>query len=1064
MATKDRDVLPSSIKPTNYDISLYDLELGGSYSYQGTVKIDLSCHEATRDIILNTIELKLHSAGITGTGVASQKAAGFTEDATAQRTTISFSDEIPAGSRFVLEIKYSGIMNDTMSGFYRSKYKPTVPAAESTPKDDEYHYMFSTQFESCDARRAVPCFDEPNIKATFDFQIEIPDDLTALSNMPEKRTEQGKNGRKTVVFERTPVMSTYLLAWAFGDFEYVEDFTKRKYNGKQLPVRVYTTRGLKEQGRFGLANAHQIIDYFSEIFQIDYPLPKADLLAVHEFSYGAMENWGLVTYRTTAILFDDEKSDAKYKNRVAYVVAHELAHQWFGNLVTMDWWSELWLNEGFATWVGWLAIDHIYPEWDTWAQFITESVQTAFQLDALRASHPIEVPVKDALEISQIFDAISYLKGSSVIRMLSGHLGVEVFLRGVSDYLKAHAYGNATTNDLWTALSKASGQNVNAFMDPWIRKIGFPVLTVAEEPGQIIIRQTRFLSSGDVEAAEDDTVWWIPLGLKTDSESSGASTGALTTREETLRNIDETFYKLNADVNGFYRTNYPPQRLAKLGKARSKLSVEDRIGLVGDAAALAISGEGTTAGLLSLCAEFKEEKSLMVWSQISKSLNNIQSIFAGNKAIDDGLRKFILELVTPATENIGWESSPKEDNLTTRLRSLLIATAGSAGHESTIAEAEKLFAAYTSGKSDAIHPSLRMPVFSIAVKSGGATAYEAVKQDYLSSLSVDGKEIGLQAMGYVQSTDLVKDFMDFQLSDKVAVQDAHSGAMSLAANPKARDPLWTYIKAHWGSIEAKLSANSVVVARFVKSVLAKYSTLEMEVEISKFFEGKDTKGYDRGLVEVIDTIKGNAKYKERDEKLYDYLFKLLLIGDSGVGKSCLLLRFADDTYTESYISTIGVDFKIRTIELDGKTVKLQIWDTAGQERFRTITSSYYRGAHGICVVYDVTDMDSFNNVKQWLQEIDRYATEGVNKLLVGNKSDMSDKKVVEYTVAKEFADSLGIPFLETSAKNASNVEQAFLTMARQIKERMGTTTVNNKPTVQVGQGQGVQSGSGGGCC
>ncbi|KAK4988112.1 GTP-binding protein of the rab [Elasticomyces elasticus] len=235
---------------------------------------------------------------------------------------------------------------------------------------------------------------------------------------------------------------------------------------------------------------------------------------------------------------------------------------------------------------------------------------------------------------------------------------------------------------------------------------------------------------------------------------------------------------------------------------------------------------------------------------------------------------------------------------------------------------------------------------------------------------------------------------------------------------------------------------------------------------------------------------------------YDYLFKLLLIGDSGVGKSCLLLRFADDTYTESYISTIGVDFKIRTIELDGKTVKLQIWDTAGQERFRTITSSYYRGAHGICVVYDVTDMDSFNNVKQWLQEIDRYATEGVNKLLVGNKSDMADKKVVDYTVAKvrnckptpfsvantttqpepfailqremtdeclffvfqEFADSLGIPFLETSAKNASNVEQAFLTMARQIKERMGNTTVNNKPTVQVGQGQGVQSGSASGCC
>ena len=207
----------------------------------------------------------LHSQIIRAHDSLAQKAADISEDAKAQRATISFPDEIPAGSRFVLEVNFSGIMNDIMSGFYRSKYKPAVPAAESTPKDDEYHYMFSTQFEACDARRAIPCFDEPNIKATFDFQIEVPDDLTALSNMPEKGTEKGKNGRKIVSFEKTPIMSTYLLAWAFGDFEYVEDFTKRKYNGKQLPVRVYTTRGLKEQGRFGLANAHQIIDYFSEV-------------------------------------------------------------------------------------------------------------------------------------------------------------------------------------------------------------------------------------------------------------------------------------------------------------------------------------------------------------------------------------------------------------------------------------------------------------------------------------------------------------------------------------------------------------------------------------------------------------------------------------------------------------------------------------------------------------------------------------------------------------------------------------------------------------------------------
>lgn len=227
-------------------------------------------------------------------------------------------------------------MNNAMAGFYRSKYTPPVPAAPSVARDDDHHYMFSTQFESCDARRAFPCFDEPNLKATFDFEIEIPSDLTALSNMPEKRTRKGgKDDLKIVSFERSPKMSTYLLAWAFGDFEYVEDHTRRKYNGKNLPVRVYTTRGLKEQGRFALENAHKVVDLFSEVFRIDYPLPKSDLLAVHEFSHGAMENWGLVTYRTTAVLFDEANSDQAYKNRVAYVVAHELAHQWFGNLVTM---------------------------------------------------------------------------------------------------------------------------------------------------------------------------------------------------------------------------------------------------------------------------------------------------------------------------------------------------------------------------------------------------------------------------------------------------------------------------------------------------------------------------------------------------------------------------------------------------------------------------------------------------------------------------------------------------------------------------------------------------------
>ena len=554
---------------------------------------------------------------------------------------------------------------------------------------------------------------------------------------------------------------------------------------------------------------------------------------------------------------------------MAYVVAHELAHQWFGNLVTMDWWSELWLNEGFATWVGWLAVDHLYPEYMVWTQFVTEAVQTAQQLDSLRASHPIEVPVKDALEIDQIFDAISYLKGSSVIRMLSNHLSVEIFLKGVSDYLKAHAYGNATTNDLWAALSKASGKDVNTFMDTWIRKIGFPVLTVAEEPGQIGVRQSRFLSTGDVKPEEDETQWWIPLGLKTDAEDRGASPRALTEKEETLRNIDETFYKLNSDQNGFYRTNYPPARLAKLGETKDKLSNEDKIGLIADCAALAKSGEATTAGLLIFIENFKDETNYAVWSQLITSLSNIRSIFATNATISAGLKTFTLRLVQPATEKIGWDFAPNEDFLTGQLRALLIGTAGLAGHQPTIDEAQRRFLTYFKDDRAAIHPSLRLPIFRIAVTHGGQDAYAALKNEYMSTTSIDGKEICLQALGRVQTPELARDFLNFQFSDKVAAQDAHTGSIALALNDKTRDELWRYVKGHWDIVKRRLGGNMVVLDRYLKTTLSRFADWEVERDITGFFEGMDTKGFDRGLVQVSDTVKGNAGYKERDERLVE---------------------------------------------------------------------------------------------------------------------------------------------------------------------------------------------------
>lgn len=647
-------------------------------------RIDSEITKPTKEIVLNAIDLKIGTTKVSVDHTKSTQgweSTNVTYDEGAQRATITFDQEIPVSKKAAVVISFEGIMNNDMAGFYRSKYKPVVTPADSVPRDDEWHYMFSTQFESCDARRAFPCFDEPNLKASFDFEIEIPNDQVALSNMPVKETKSTKEGWQMVSFETTPIMSTYLLAWAVGDFEYVEAFTDRRYNGKQLPVRVYTTRGLKEQGRYALEHAPKTIDYFSEIFDIDYPLPKSDLLAVHEFTHGAMENWGLVTYRTTRVLFDEKTASARLKNDIAYVVAHELAHQWFGNLVTMDWWDELWLNEGFATWVGWLAVDHIHPEWQVWAQFVNEGFEGAFKLDGIRSSHPIHVPVRDALDVNQIFDAISYLKGCSSIRMLANHLGVKTFLKGVSNYLKAHAYGNAKTKALWDALSEASGQNVNEIMGPWITKIGHPVVTVAEEPDQISLKQTRFLSTGDVKPEEDTTTWWLPLNLEGKKGQQGIAPISMTTKEETIRDVDTEFYKVNSGATGFYRVNYPPARLDKLSTQLDRLSIEDRIAIIGFANEMAFSGHGTTAGLLSFLRGFTNETHSLVWTQVADAIGSVVSVFAEDAEIKAGLNKFAVQLIDGKVKELGWEFPEGEDYLTTQMRARLILSAVSNGHE-----------------------------------------------------------------------------------------------------------------------------------------------------------------------------------------------------------------------------------------------------------------------------------------------------------------------------------------------------------------------------------------------
>jgi aminopeptidase N len=478
------------------------------------------------------------------------------------------------------------------------------------------------------------------------------------------------------------------------------------------------------------------------------------------------------------------------------------------------------------------------------------------------------VPVYDGLEVDQIFDAISYLKGSSVIRMLSAHLGEKVFLQGVADYLKAHQYSNAKTTDLWSALSKASGLDVNDFMDNWIRQIGFPVVTVAEEPGQIGLKQQRFLLSGDTKPEEDETTWWIPLGLHTGSSASSASvhkTQALTQKADTIRDVNDSFYLVNKNLTGFYRTNYPPTRLAKLGEAMEHLTVQDKIGLVGDAYSNAVAGHGSTAGLLAFVENFQSESDYLVWSQIITSLGSVRSDFSGTEDISAGLKKYQLKLTSSAVEKVGWEFKQGEGFLIGQLRGALILSAGLVGHKATVDEALRRFDAYLSGDKSVINPSLRSAVFSIAIKERGESAYKAVQQEYQTTTSVDGKEICLRAMGRVQDPKLAQQFLSFIFSDKVAMQDKHSGTIALASNSKVRYEVWAFIRDNWDSqIHPTLSGNLVVLERFLRFGLNKFTDSKVADEIQEFFKGKDNRGYDKGLEVIDDNIRAHDQYRRRD--------------------------------------------------------------------------------------------------------------------------------------------------------------------------------------------------------
>uniref|UniRef100_A0A8C2PUM7 Puromycin-sensitive aminopeptidase n=1 Tax=Cyprinus carpio TaxID=7962 RepID=A0A8C2PUM7_CYPCA len=559
--------LPTDVYPVNYGLRLKPDLI--DFTFEGKLEAAVEVTQGTNQIVMNCADIDIITASFVPEGGEEINATGFNYQNEDEKVTLCFPSTLQKGSGS-LKIDFVGELNDKMKGFYRSKY--TIPSGE-------IRYAAVTQFEATDARRAFPCWDEPAIKATFDITLIVPKDRVALSNMNvvDRKPYPEDHSLVEVKFATTPIMSTYLVAFVIGEYDFVES-----QSSDGVTVRVYTPVGKAEQGRFALEVATKTLPFYKDYFSVPYPLPKIDLIAIADFAAGAMENWGLVTYRETALLIDPKNSCASSRQWVALVVGHELAHQWFGNLVTMEWWTHLWLNEGFASWIEYLCVDHCFPEYDIWTQFVSADYTRALDLDALDNSHPIEVDVGHPSEVDEIFDAISYSKGASVIRMLHNYIGDEDFRKGMNAYLLKFQHKNASTEDLWECLEQASGKPIAAVMNSWTKQMGFPIIVVDQE--QVTVTKSFSWTSID----ENCPNWMVPISICTSEDPSCTKMEVLLDQPETTVNITNVapdhWLKINPGTVGFYRIQYSSAMLESLlpGIRDLTLLPVDRLGLQND--------------------------------------------------------------------------------------------------------------------------------------------------------------------------------------------------------------------------------------------------------------------------------------------------------------------------------------------------------------------------------------------------------------------------------------------------------------------------------------------------
>jgi aminopeptidase N len=765
---------------------------------------------------------------------------------------IHSDNEIYPG-KLEISMNFSGKITKNMDGIY-----PCFFEDEGKTKE-----LIATQFESHHAREAFPCIDEPEAKATFEVSLTHNKDEIALGNTPIVN-EKTSGNIKTTTFEKTPIMSTYLVAFVIGELEYKE--AKSKNN---LTIRTYATKNQVQHTDFALKVAVQCMDFYEEYYDIPFPLTKCDFVALPDFASGAMENWGLITFREQTLLNDEKNTSLGMKQYVAIVVAHELTHQWFGNLVTMKWWTDLWLNEGFASWMEYLAIDDMFPEWKVWTQFAVDDLQLALKIDSLEHTHPIEVPVNHPDEIRTIFDAISYQKGASVIHMLQHYLGADGFRDGLRHYLKTHAYKNTVTTDLWQALEDVTKKPVKNFMHAWTSKSGFPIVQVDKDTDHLKIVQSRFVTNPKSKSRNDTTLWPVPLLARGLSKQIA---------EKKVNNIpfnDEPPLKLNESQSGFYRVNYSHDLQQRQLSAidEGKFGALDRMGLLSDSFEVTKAGYQPVSEYLDLLDHYKNEDSLSVWEIIAGSIGSIRSVLSKtdeDNELRDKMKPFVEKLASKQLSRLTWEEKENEDHLDTLLRPIIIGMTVGADSEINVKKSLELFAQKIHGDNH-INPDLRGIVFSTAARKGGLKEFNEMLDLYKTSDSSDEKLSLTAALCSFKQPEIHSKVFEIIKSDIVRTQDNSYWIAYSFMNRHARNASWEWMKENWGWMKETMGTD-LSFSRMPIYAARTFANQNLIDDYIEFFSTKMEPLIERTYKQGLEMAQTASAWRIRDSKLAHYWF------------------------------------------------------------------------------------------------------------------------------------------------------------------------------------------------